>query len=57
MIPEYSIDDGKTFLLAGPRLTFTPPLAKTLAVGLAICATDRSQVTTASFSGLLVRKL
>jgi regulation of enolase protein 1 (concanavalin A-like superfamily) len=59
--PEYSTDDGKTFQVA-PTVSFAPPLAKTLQVGLAITAgtdssADRTQVSEAKFANLEIKKL
>jgi regulation of enolase protein 1 (concanavalin A-like superfamily) len=54
--PEYSADDGKTFQ-AGRAITFDPPLANVLDVGLFVTSDDRSQSSQATFSGLEVKRL
>jgi regulation of enolase protein 1 (concanavalin A-like superfamily) len=55
--PEYSIDDGTTFQPAGRPITFDPPLARMLHVGLAITAAHRSAINSARFSLPEVKKL
>jgi hypothetical protein len=55
--PEYSIDDGTTFQPAGRPITFDPPLASMLHIGLAITAANRSAINQARFSLPEVKKL
>jgi hypothetical protein len=55
--PEYSIDDGTTFQPAGRPITFDPPLASKLHIGLAITAAHRSAINRARFSIPEVKKL
>jgi regulation of enolase protein 1 (concanavalin A-like superfamily) len=58
--PEYSLDDGKSFQAESP-VTFAPPLANTLHVGLAISGGTgfgaRDGISEAMFSGLEITKL
>lgn len=58
--PEYSLDDGQSFHAEAP-VTFAPPLANTLRVGLAITGGTgfgaRDGFSEAMFSGLEIRKL
>jgi regulation of enolase protein 1 (concanavalin A-like superfamily) len=54
--PEISTDGGKTFRANRP-ITFSPPLAKTLYVGLAACSGIRGQLGTARFRDVTLRKL
>jgi hypothetical protein len=55
--PEYSIDDSTTFQPAGRPITFDPPLASMLHIGLAITAAHRSAINQARFSIPEVKKL
>jgi regulation of enolase protein 1 (concanavalin A-like superfamily) len=50
--PEYSTDNGQTFLAAGPPVTFDPPLGQTVYIGAAIASADRGTVNQATFSNL-----
>jgi hypothetical protein len=50
--PLYSTDNGTTFQEAGPPIVFDPPLGKTVFIGLAISAADRSSTNQARFSRL-----
>jgi regulation of enolase protein 1 (concanavalin A-like superfamily) len=56
--PEYSTDDGQTFQAAAP-VTFTPPLSRTLYVGLAITGGtsfgSRDRTGEATFGSLAIR--
>jgi hypothetical protein len=59
----YSTDDGKTFR-AGRAITFTPPLAKTLYVGLVTSGgtsippnAPRDRISETKFSNLQIKKL
>jgi hypothetical protein len=58
--PEYSTDDGQTFQ-ADPAVTFAPPLARTLHVGLVITGGTgfgpRDRISQATFSGVEIQKL
>jgi regulation of enolase protein 1 (concanavalin A-like superfamily) len=58
--PAYSLDDGQTFQ-ADPPITFAPPLAHTLHVGLAISGGTgfraRDGISEALFSGLEITRL
>jgi hypothetical protein len=64
VIPQYSMDEGKSFHSAGDPITLSSPLPKTLYAGVAISAKvdsqagskDVSLVTEAKFSGLTIRK-
>jgi regulation of enolase protein 1 (concanavalin A-like superfamily) len=53
--PEYSTDQGQTYQAAGPPITFSPPLATTAYVGLAISAADRGSTVQARFSDLEIK--
>jgi hypothetical protein len=53
---EYSLDDGQTFQMSR-AITFAPPLATMLYLGLYISADDRSQISEARFSLPEIRKL
>jgi hypothetical protein len=55
--PEYSVDAGQTFQSTGDSITFDPPLAKTVYVGLGITAGTRSQISEARFGNLEIKKL
>jgi regulation of enolase protein 1 (concanavalin A-like superfamily) len=55
--PEYSRDEGKTFRLAGPPITFNPPLATTLSVGVGAGSGSRHTAGTARFQDLTIQKL
>lgn len=55
--PEYSTDDGKTFLAANSPAMFTPPLAKTLYVGLEVSSADRLSTVSIQFRDLAIQKL
>jgi regulation of enolase protein 1 (concanavalin A-like superfamily) len=52
---EYSQDEGKTFVSA-TSLTFDPPLPKTLYVGLAVSAGQRTQTASAQFKDVQIEK-
>jgi regulation of enolase protein 1 (concanavalin A-like superfamily) len=54
--PEYSTDDGKTFRVA-PAITFSPPLGRTLYVGMMIASHSRTKASTMRFRDFVVQKL
>jgi hypothetical protein len=54
---EYSKDEGKTFRPAIPAITFNPPLAKTLYIGVAANSGNRFTIGTAKFRDLVIQKL
>jgi WD40 repeat protein len=64
IIPQYSMNEGKSFQAAGDPITLSPPLPKTVYAGLAISGkTDsqvgakvESQITEAKFRDLEIRK-
>jgi regulation of enolase protein 1 (concanavalin A-like superfamily) len=57
ILPEYSSDDGRTFMPLGKAVTFDPPLAKNLYVGLAASSGDHGSTAEATFRDLIIRKL
>jgi hypothetical protein len=53
---QYSNDQGRTFRAAGGPLTFDPPLANTVYVGLAVTSHQANQISEAQFRGLQIRQ-
>jgi hypothetical protein len=53
---QYSTDQGRSIRAAGDPLTFHPPLAKTVYVGLAVTAHNPNQVSEAKFRGLRIEQ-
>jgi WD40 repeat protein len=54
LFPEYSQDNGQSFRPADEPLTFHPPLADTVYVGLASSSGDPTKVTEAKFDRLQI---
>lgn len=52
--PEYSLDNGLNFKLAGSSLTFGSDFPRTISVGLAITSHDRYQMSQATFRDLKI---
>jgi hypothetical protein len=57
ILPEYSSDDGRTFVPLGKAVTFDSPLLRTLYVGLAASSGDHVSTAEATFRDLIIRKL